>query len=177
MSLNREQQVLADHIKSLFDLLPVISELEKQVRDNPTNLTIMANTTFVVKKCKDIMESIEKKLNTLESKTAEQASIVLATIEEHKWKTEYCTISDNSEFYLKHPDKPCPEEPEKHVEYIQFVKKLAEEAPEVLRPHYKDFTTKISEVMRAGGEIPFGLDKLKIKGMIFKLRMTSKQEL
>lgn len=188
MALNREQQVIADSVKSLLDLLPVFSELEKQIDNNPTNLSIMANTTFVCRKSKDILEMIEKKLNHLESHTAAQAMLVLPHVEDHKHSTEYCTISDNSEFYIKHPTQPAndgsnpdkiptEEEIKANTVFTKFVKELVERNPYTVRPHYPTVIREISIALQNGEQIPFGLDKERIKGITCKLRMRAKKEL
>src|SRR5688572_8279995 len=165
--LTKEQQLIADEIKKLLDLLPIISNIEREFDQKQTDLQFMANTTFITRKCEDILDSIKKRLKELESKIAQQACLVFAQMGEHKYSTEYCTVSPNASFYIKYPSSPDKEG------YEEFVKQLPITC---IRPHYPSIGKAIVEAIEAGAEIPYGLNKEEIKGTEFKLRLTGKRE-
>lgn len=166
--LIREQQIIAENVKSLLDLIPVVSNLERQVNLQPTNLAFFANTTFVTRKSVEILDAVKKKLQELEKLVAEQACIVMAQLEEDKYSTEYCTVSPNSSLYVKYPASPRDEG------YEEFVKQLPITA---IRPHYPSVVQLIVEAVGRGEQVPFGLDKQKIQGIDPKLRLTPKKEM
>lgn len=167
--LTREQSILAEQVKSLLDIIPVIGTLEKQINEHPTNLEFLGNSVFVCRKTKEILDSVKKKLNELESKCSYQACLVFGKIEEPNYKSEYCTISPNPEFYVKYPSSPNEEG------YEEFVKQLPINA---VRPHYPTVMELIMTELEKGGQVPFNLgSKSDIKGVEFKLRVTTKKEL
>lgn len=161
-----EQQIVANAVKELREIVPVIDILENQLPNNITNLQFLSNTAFLCRKANEILKSIEKKLNDLEYKTAACACVTLATAELPKYQGENCTISPNSEFYVKYPASP------REPGYEEFVKQLPVDC---VRPHYPTVQEKITEAIGLGLPIPFGLEG--IKSVQFKLRVTTKNEL
>lgn len=168
MTIQREHEIIAETIKSLIDLVPVFTNLERQLNTNPTNLGFMADTTWVIRKSKEILAATEKRLNDLERKVAAQACICFGLTDEKNYKTDQCTISPNSDLYVKYPARPEEEG------YEEFVKQLPLEA---LRPHYPDVVRLISARVKEGGQLPFGLDRKEIQGVNPKLRVLSKKDL
>lgn len=167
-SLTVEQQAIAAGVISLLDIIPTIKKLERQLNDNPTNLTFMANTTFVTRKSVEIIKAIKKQLEELEDKVAEQACMVFAQTNIENHSTENCTVSPNAEFYVKYPAKP------EDQGYVEFVQQLP---PHCIRPHYPAIGEEIANRLTDGGPLPFGLNRELIRGTEFKLRMRGKKEL
>lgn len=167
MTYTREQQIIVDHIKPLLDLLPTIEAMSKQVIDHPTNLGMMADNVFVCRKSCDILEEIQKRLRAVERGIAFQAASVMTQAEIKNYKSETCTISDNSTPYVKFPQRPDEEG------YDVFVKQLPMKA---LRPHYPAVGDLIAEEMEKGNQIPFGL-KGPILSYDWKLRVTTRKDL
>lgn len=166
--LNKEQQILADQIKSLLDLLPVISALERKADNDVTNLKFMADTTYVVRKCEDILDQVKKRLKELESKVAYHACIAFMAARLPNYTTENCTVSPNASFYLQYPTSPDKEG------FEEFVKQLPLKC---IRPHYPSVSEEIVSHMERGDLFPFGLNSKEIKGTTFNLRMRGKREL
>lgn len=164
--LNKEQQVIANQIRSLMELLPVIGSLERQLNDNPTNMAFMANTVFVTRKSVEILDALKKQLNQLEYKTSNQGCICFARMEEQKYSTDECTISPNPSFYAKFPNSP------KDEGFEAFVRQLPTEA---IRPHYPTMIELIDKSLSGGGQLPYGLKN--IDGVEMKFRLTAKKEL
>ncbi len=174
-------------MKELLEILPVVNRLEQQLKDQPTNLSFMADTTWLIRKTKQVTDQIEKALNKLEFKVAEQACIVFGAIGAKNHSTDYCTVSPNAEFYVKYPASPSGRDEkhqpygeevrsdeEKKKEFVDFIAKLP---PEALRPHYPTMGDLIVSALEKGEQLPFGLEAKGIAGTLPKLRLTSKKEL
>ena len=166
--LSREMLIIAEKMKELVDLVPVIGTLEKQIEDNPRSFETIANTVWLIRKSKEIMETIEKKMNQVEKKAAESACVIFPHLEEKKYSTDYCTISDNSTFYVKFPSSPRDEGFDKFVQQLPLG---------ALRPHYPTVSDLITKKLEEGDQVPFGLSEFGIVGVEYKLRVTSKKEL
>lgn len=167
--LTKEQQLIVDNIKQLHDLLPVLSAVERDFdQSRQTDLQFMTNTTWMTRKCVEVLDALKKRLNEVESKVAQQACIVFAQAGLPKYSTDFATVSPNASFYVKYPNSP------KDEGYEEFVKQLPITC---IRPHYPSIGEAIVEAVSSGGPIPFGLDKEEIKGTEFKLRLTGKKEL
>jgi len=154
-----------------MDLFPVLNTIENSLTsDCRTNLQQAADVTFLCRKVKEILQSVEKRLNTLEKTAVNNAIELLPLIPEAKgkYKTEYCTISDNSSFYVKYPTSPDKEG------YVEFMKQLPVEA---VRPHYPTISEIIAKELASGGQIPFGLPAYGIVAVEPKLRVTPHREL
>lgn len=163
---NKEQQVVADNIKSLLDILPVIGTIERQVFENVSNIELMADTAFLCKKADDILKSIRKRLEELDTKVAHQACIYFEATQQDKYQGDLATISPNPEPYIRFPSSPTD------PEFESFVKQLP---PHCVRPHYPSVQEEILKRFENGDQAPFGLDRKEIAGMELKIRVTSKR--
>lgn len=164
--LTREQLLIAETVKSLLDLLPVISSIEKQILDQPNNIEFLANTAFLQRKCKEVLDGVSKSIDTMGAKAEEECCMQLATFEEKKYTTEYATVTPKSDFYVKFPRGPNA------PGFAEFITQLPINA---LRAHYPTVEEIIGESISKGTGLPFGLTE--INGVKFKLRVTSKKEL
>lgn len=164
----KEMEIMRERVKALIDLAPVISTIEKQLDGNIRDLDMIADVTFLVRKCEENLDALKKRLGALEHKAAQYGHDVFPFLDEKKYTTENCTISDNSEFYVKFPSAPDKDG------YSDFVKQLP---PEAIRPHFPTVTELISKKLAEGDQIPYGLPKFGIVSVLPKLRMTSKKEL
>lgn len=165
---SKEMIITANQIKGLYDLLPMLSTIEKQLETNVRDLEMIADVTFLVRKSEDIFKAIGKRLNVLEKKAAEFGDATFAFTEEKKYSTENCTISSNSQPYVKFPSSP------EHEGFEEFMKQLPEKAK---RPHYPTVGELIATKLEAAEQVPFGLPAFGIVSIESKLRMTSKKEL
>jgi hypothetical protein len=166
MSLDKEHQVVGDGIKSLLELIPILSNIERKIIENSTNLAYLSNLTFVCRKGKEILDQMDKRLGELETNAAKHASLTLAIAKMKNYQGEFCTISPNPSFYVAYPSSPDKEG------YEEFVKQLG---PNEVRPHYPTIGEKITAAMEAGGQVPWGLTG-KINSTP-KLRVTTKKDL
>jgi len=166
MPLDREHQILANELKGLLELIPILGKIDEKIVTNSTNLAHLSNLTFVCRKGKEILEQIEKKLNELESHAAKYASLTLASANMKNYPGEYCTISPNPSFYVEFPNAPGKEG------YEEFVKQLQ---PDEVRPHYPTIVERIYDAMSEAKQVPWGLTG-KINSTQ-KLRVTMKKDL
>lgn len=167
----KEMSIVADQAKQLLELFPLLNTIENSLTSEYRNdLPQAADVTFLCRKVKELLQSVEKRLNALEKTAVGNAVELLPVIPEDKGKckTEYCTISDNSSFYVKYPTSPDKEG------YEEFVKQLPIEA---IRPHYPTISEIIAKQLADGGQIPFGLPAFGIVSVEPKLRVTSHREL
>ena len=168
MSFNREQLTIAESIKSLLDLLPLVTNLEKQIIDKPRDISFLADTAFLCRKSEEILQAVRKSLNTLSEKAEEQACYVFEVMQERKYSNENVTISPNPTPYVKFPTNP--DDPA----FPDFVKKLPIIA---IRPHYPTVIDLICTESENGGALPFGLKAKDIAAINLKLRVTGKRDL
>ena len=164
MPLTREQQVVVDSVKEILSILPTLSTLENQLNEKPSDLYFAANTACVCRKMAEVLDAISKRLGEVEAHVAQQSCKVLEKIPGRRYSTEYATISPNPEAYVKHPTKPEDEG------FVDFVQQLP---PQAVRPHFPTVMELISDELKIGNQIPFGLKKDGLIGMKFKLRLTT----
>lgn len=164
--LSREQQIIADNIKGLLEILPTIAKLERELVNNPTNLELLANTAFICRKSEEVIKAIKKSLETLSYKAEEQACMQMVQLGIPKYSTNECTVSPNPDFYVKFPSSPEKEG------YVDFVKQLS---PDEIRPHYPTIEKNVNEYYKTNQKLLYGLTD--IAGCALKLRVTSKKEL
>jgi hypothetical protein len=164
--MNREQSLIAESVKSLLELLSVVTQLENQLIEKPRDLNFMTDTIFLCRKCEDLLQMMRKSLNSLSDKVETQCCELLMALSESKWSNENATISPNPSLYVKFPTSP------KDQNFAEFVKQLPTDA---IRPHYPTVTELILKDVGEGKQIPFGLKN--IEGVNLKVRLTSKRDL
>lgn len=166
--LTVEQQAIANQIKALIDIVPMISNLGKELNNRPRDLNFMANTAFVTRKTVEILKKIKSQLEELEEKVAEQACLTMAQFNLPNHSSLTCTITPNPEPYVKYPASP------EHDGYEEFVKQLPTNC---IRPHYPSIGEAIVEALQDGGPLPWGLNKKQIQSVNWKLRLRGKRDL
>lgn len=166
--MNREQESIAEQIKSLLELLPLISKIEQQIIDHPRDMNLLTDTAFLCRKSEEILQAVRKSLNTLSDAAEMQASYMFEVMEERRYSNQNATITPNPKLYVKYPTSP--NEPG----YVEFVKQLP---PDAVRPHYPTVTELICKEAENGGQLPFGLKEENLASISLKLRVTSKRDL
>ena len=164
--MNKAQEIIAQKIRELTDLLPLITTLEEQLIENPRDMNFITDTVFLTRKSEEILQALRKSLNTLSSKVEQQACLVFAATNERKYSNDTATISPNGSLYVKFPTSP--DDPE----FADFVKQLPVNA---IRPHYPTVQELVMESVDNTGQLPFGLKD--IQGVTLKVRCTTKREL
>lgn len=168
MQYNKEMQTVVDQINQLEEIIPVLDELENQLfTSNPTNLDYQTTVAFIADKSVDVLQLVEKRLNKLKSKVAEQFAQVCLAARQKNYSNEHCTMTPNPDVYMKYPDSPDKEG------FEDFVKQLP---LKVLRPHYPSMLEHLAECMQDGQQAPYGLTSESIHP-IHKVRIRSKKEL
>lgn len=173
----KEMEAIKEQVKSLLDLIPLISGVEKELRENPTKMDLTADVAFLCKKTEDVMKAVEKRMNQLEFLAFQNGHNMFPHMQEKKYSTNNCTISDNTNFYVKFPTSPSDNSEKGGFtveQYNDFISKLP---PHAVRPHFPTVTELITQELEAGNQIPYGLPAFGIVDVMPKLRVTSKKEL